>query len=180
VEEEIKKSRFIGVLLPCADEDEVTGQLKKLHTEHPNASHICYAYRIKTQHGINYRFYDAGEPSGSAGKPIFHHLDGKQLINLLVVVVRYFGGIKLGTGGLARAYGNVAKAVIESAEILPFIEQAQLNLRLDYQQLSTLEYALKKWDGQILSQEFAAQVQVVVQLPKQHAEILLKSFPNNY
>ena len=96
---------------------EVLQHLKQLHDEHPNASHIAYAYRIKTDHGLIYRFHDAGEPTGTAGKPIFQHIEGKELINLLIAVIRYFGGVKLGAGGLTRAYGNTAKQVIEAAEI---------------------------------------------------------------
>ena len=70
IEENIKKSRFIGVVAPCSNENEVILNLKQLHLEHPNASHIVYAYRIKTDQGLIYRFHDAGEPTGTAGKPI--------------------------------------------------------------------------------------------------------------
>lgn len=180
IEEEIKKSRFIGVIAPCNSEQEVVALLKAMHSEHPNATHIAFAYRIKTPQGFVYRFYDAGEPGGTAGKPIFQHLEGKNLINLLVAVIRYYGGIKLGAGGLTRAYGNTAKAVIEAAGIEPFIERVCLNLRVDYQQLSALEYLLKKLDGQIAEQEFAEQVKLTVNLPKQHESTLLQSFPSNY
>ena len=78
IEENIKKSRFIGVTVPCILEVEVLQNLKQLHDEHPNASHIAYAYRIKTDHGLIYRFHDAGEPTGTAGKPIFQHIEGKK------------------------------------------------------------------------------------------------------
>jgi putative IMPACT (imprinted ancient) family translation regulator len=87
IEEVIKKSRFIGVIVPCADENEVLLNLKQLYSEHPGASHIAYAYRIKTGQGLIYRFYDAGEPAGTAGKPIFQHIEGKQLVNLLIAVI---------------------------------------------------------------------------------------------
>ncbi|MEQ1531740.1 MAG: YigZ family protein, partial [Methylococcales bacterium] len=121
-EDNIKKSRFIGVIAPCINEREVLQQLRELHNEHANTNHIAFAYRIKTEQGISYRFHDAGEPTGTAGKPIFQHLEGKQLINVLVAVIRYFGGIKLGAGGLTRAYGNAAKRVLEAAELYPYIE----------------------------------------------------------
>ena len=175
IEESIKKSRFIGVIMPCADETQVLIALKKLHEHYPDATHIAYAYRLKTDNGIIYRFHDAGEPTGTAGKPIFQHLDGKDLINVLVAVIRYFGGIKLGAGGLTRAYSQTAKLAIEAAEILPYIEQATLTLTLNYKQLQSLEYWLKKLDGQIINQEFAGQVLITVRLPVAHVEALRQS-----
>jgi uncharacterized YigZ family protein len=120
LEDSIKKSRFIGVLMPCLNEPDVANDLRQLQHAHPNASHIVFAYRIKTGNGFISRFHDAGEPSGTAGKPIYQHLEGKELINVLLAVIRYFGGIKLGAGGLTRAYGNTAKRVIEIAELHPY------------------------------------------------------------
>lgn len=171
-EEIIKKSRFIGIISPCPSERDALLLLKKLHEQHPAANHIVYAYRIQTPDGLVCRFYDAGEPSGTAGKPIFQHLEGKQLINLIVVVIRYFGGVKLGAGGLTRAYGNVAKQAIESAEITDYIEMANLTLTLEYNQLQMLEYQLKKLDGEILQQDFAEQVRVRLRLPKNNLATL--------
>jgi uncharacterized YigZ family protein len=177
IEEIIKKSRFIGVIAPCANENEALLNLKQLYDEHPNASHIAYAYRIKTDHGIIYRFHDAGEPAGTAGKPIFQYMEGKELINLLIAVIRYFGGVKLGAGGLTRAYGNAAKQVIEAAEIGAYVELANIRLTLDYKQMQPLEYLLKKLDGQIVKQEFTGQVQLVIQLPAAQVSTLLQFFP---
>jgi uncharacterized YigZ family protein len=179
IEEIIKKSRFIGVIVPCANENEVLLNLKQLHDEHPNASHIAYAYRIKTDHGLIYRFHDAGEPTGTAGKPIFQHIEGKELVNLLIAVIRYFGGIKLGAGGLTRAYGNTAKQVIEAAEIGAYVELVNIPLTLDYKQMQPLEYLLKKLDGHILKQDFAEQVRLVIQLPAEQMDTLLQSFPDS-
>lgn len=180
IEELIKKSRFIGVIVPCADENAVLQQLRELHTLYADATHIAYAYQLKTDHGLVYRFHDAGEPTGTAGKPIFQHLEGKQLINVLVAVVRYFGGVKLGAGGLTRAYGQTARQVIEAAVIYPYIDMATVALTLDYKQIQPLEYALKQLHGQIITQEFAEQVKLVVQLPAQQQAALLQAFPDNY
>jgi uncharacterized YigZ family protein len=177
IEDTIKKSRFIGVIVPCENEQEVMLNLQNLHLEHPNASHIAYAYRLKTDHGLAYRFHDAGEPTGTAGKPIFQHLEGRELINLLVVVIRYFGGVKLGAGGLTRAYGNTAKRVIEAAEISAYVETVNVGLTLDYSQMPHLEFTLKKLDGHIVRQDFAEQVRLLVRLPAQHVNTLLQSFP---
>lgn len=176
VEELIKKSRFIGVITPCENEQDVLRELKTLQIAHPHANHIAFAYRLKTPNGIIYRFYDAGEPTGTAGKPILQHLEGKNIINVLVAVVRYFGGVKLGAGGLTRAYGNTAKQVIDSAILLPFIEMATLKLTLDYEQFQPFEYALKKADGKIIEQDFAGQIALTVKLPAEKVAELSNQF----
>jgi len=165
VEETIKKSRFIGVISPCQSENDAHNLLLQLQRQHPNASHIAFAYRIATEKGRVCRFYDAGEPSGTAGKPIFHQLEGKQLINVIVIVIRYFGGIKLGAGGLTRAYGNTAGKVINEAQLGEYIEYAELELELEYKQIQSLEYHLKKLNGQVINQEFAEKVQIKIRIP---------------
>ena len=175
-EEIIKKSRFIGMISPCASERDALVFLKTLHEQHPTASHIVYAYRIQTPDGLVCRFHDAGEPSGTAGKPIFQHLEGKQLINLVVAVIRYFGGVKLGAGGLTRAYGNVAREGIEKAEIVDYIEMTNLQLILEYNQLQMLEYQLKKLDGEILKQDFSDHVRNLIKIPKANLEALMLHF----
>jgi len=175
-EEIIKKSRFIGIISPCQSERDALLLLKDLHERHPSANHIVYAYRVSSPDGLVCRFYDAGEPCGTAGKPIFQHLEGKQLINLIVVVIRYFGGIKLGAGGLTRAYSNVAKQVIESAEIFDYIEMVNLVLDLEYNQLQMLDYQLKKLDGEIVRQDFAEQVRTEISIPKKNRDAFVAVF----
>jgi uncharacterized YigZ family protein len=171
-EEIIKKSRFIGVIVPCATEQQALTALKGLFAEHPHATHIAYAYRIKTAQGVIYRFHDAGEPAGTAGKPIYQHLEGKQLINVLVAVIRYYGGVKLGAGGLTRAYGGCAKTVIEVADLIDYIEYATVATTVDYSRLQALEYQLRKLDGDIVQQHFGAQVDMEVRLPAAHVDEL--------
>lgn len=167
-EEVIKKSRFIGAIFPCESEQAAMRELKKLHELHPHASHIVFAYRLKTENGMVYRFHDAGEPTGTAGKPIFQHLEGKDIVNALIIVVRYFGGVKLGAGGLTRAYGNTARQVIEAAHLQPYIEMAMLNFTLGYEQFQSFEYALKKAAGEIVEQNFTSQICVTVKLPAEN------------
>ncbi len=168
IEDMIKKSRFIGFIAPCENEVTAVNLLQQLHQQHTSASHIAFAYRFKTEKGILYRFHDAGEPSGTAGKPIFQHLEGKDLVNVLIAVIRYFGGIKLGTGGLTRAYGNTAKKVIEVAEVFPFVATTTLQVELDYKQLQQLEYQLQKFQGKILHKEFSDTIKLTINLPTDH------------
>ena len=174
-EEILKKSRFIGFIAPCENEQAVMAELKNQHLLHPHANHIAFAYRLKTDSGIIYRFNDAGEPSGTAGKPILQHLEGKNLINTVAIVIRYFGGVKLGAGGLTRAYSHAVKQAIELAILHPHIEMTTLNFTLDYEQFQLFEYALKKVEGKIVEQNFAGQIQLTVKLPSKDV-IALSSF----
>jgi len=178
IEALIKKSRFIGAIMPCADEREVLQSLKQLHEQHPNATHIAFAYRLKTAQGIVYRFHDAGEPTGTAGKPIYQHLEGNDIINVLAAVIRYYGGIKLGAGGLTLAYSNTAKQALDAATLYPYIEMATLNVTLDYAQMQPFEYQLKKLDGIIIRQAFAEQIRLTVQLPASGVADLNNAFPS--
>lgn len=176
-EYEIKKSRFIGVIMPCESEDEAMRQLGRLAQQHPNANHLAFAWRIRQPEGfLTERFHDAGEPSGTAGRPILAPLEGESLINVVVGVVRYFGGIKLGTGGLTRAYGTAAKEAIAAANIIPWVEMAQMTLEIDYSQLQLLEYQLKQHRGKIIDQQFTDKVTVTLSLPAEMADDIHQQF----
>ena len=168
IEDIIKKSRFIGSIIPCQTENEALQHLNQLHQEHPNATHIVFAYRIKSAKGIVIRFHDAGEPSGTAGKPVYQHIEGKDLINILCVVVRYFGGIKLGAGGLTRAYANTAKKAIEASIITEYIEYAEVKFVLDYKQMQNFEYQLEKLDGVIVKQDFSEKITLIIRIPEKN------------
>lgn len=171
-EDTIKKSRFIGIIMPCQTIQEAMLTLNDLHHKHLNANHIVFAYRIKTPKGIIIRMTDAGEPSGTAGKPVYQHLEGKDLINVICIVIRYFGGIKLGAGGLTRAYGNAAKNVIDASTIIEYIEYEEINFELEYKQLQGFEYQLKQLDGMIIHQKFAENICIQIQLPVGNRHVL--------
>lgn len=177
VESEIKKSRFIGFARHCDSEQSALKQLRQVAAEHPSANHLAFAWRIRTPQGvITERFFDAGEPSGTAGRPILAPLQGEDLINSVVAVVRYFGGIKLGTGGLTRAYGNAAKQAIDAAGKIPWVEMAQQQLQIDYSQLQLLEYQLKQVNGRIIDQQFSDIVTVLIELPAHHLNAIESQF----
>jgi uncharacterized YigZ family protein len=177
VEYEIKKSRFIGAIMPCQSEDEALRQLGLLARQHQGANHLAFAWRIRQPEGfITERFHDGGEPSGTAGRPILAPLEGESLINVVVGVIRYFGGIKLGTGGLTRAYGTAAKEAIAAAQFVPWVEMAQLTLDIDYPQLQLLEYQLKQIHGQIIDQQFTDKVTVTLSLPAHELPAIKQQF----
>lgn len=174
---EVKKSRFIGAIYPCATEQEALQHLRKLASQHPHANHLAFAWRVRQVDGfINERCHDAGEPSGTAGRPILAPLEGEDLINIVVGVIRYFGGVKLGTGGLTRAYGTAAKQAIAAASYIPWVEMTIIKFEIDYSQLQSLEYQLKKCHGQMIEQQFTDRVQVTIQLPASEAEQLHQQF----
>ena len=176
---EIKKSHFIGAIMPCDNEREALQHLRQLAAEHANANHLAFAWRIRQDDGfINERCHDAGEPSGTAGRPILAPLEGNNIINAVVGVIRYFGGVKLGTGGLARAYGTAAKLAIENADVQLWVEHVSFELTIEYSQLQLLEYHLKKCNGHIVDQQFTDQVRVLINLPAIHKQQIIQLFPD--
>lgn len=117
VEVKIKASRFIASAGKVSNEDEVTTFIESVSKEFHDATHNCYAWRIGSGKHVKYRYADNGEPSGTAGLPIFRVIEGRRFSNIIIVVTRYFGGIKLGTGGLIRAYSKVTMDVLNECEI---------------------------------------------------------------
>lgn len=181
VEYEIKKSRFVGVIMPCQTEDDALRKLGQLARQHPQANHLAFAWRIRQPEGfLTERFHDAGEPSGTAGRPILAPMEGQHLINAVIGVIRYFGGVKLGTGGLTRAYGAAAKQAIADADIVKWVEMAEMTLEIDYSQLQLLEYQLKQLRGEIIDQNFTDKVVVKLVLPAQHQQAIRQQFISDY
>lgn len=176
-EYEIKKSRFIGMISPAINENEAIRHLQNLAAQHPHANHLAFAWRIRQADGfINERCHDAGEPSGTAGRPILAPLEGGAIINTVIGVIRYFGGVKLGTGGLTRAYGTAAKLSIDATTLVPWVEMVILKLDIDYSQLQTLEYQLNRCHGQIIDQQFTDRVHVSINLPAQERAQIQQQF----
>jgi len=153
----------------CATEREIGAALRAFAAQHQSAHHLTYAFRIKTDSGIVQRFSDAGEPSGTAGMPVLKLIEGRDLINVCVAVIRYYGGINLGTGGLARAYGGTAKMALDAARVGDFVEMQTIALTIHYNQMDAVTRALAKCNGSILKKAFNEQVDLEVSLPKSEA-----------
>ncbi|QIG90625.1 YigZ family protein [Chryseobacterium sp. POL2] len=149
-----KGSKFIGFAYPVISEEEVKSCLNHLREIHPKATHHCYAYRLGLS-GENYRANDDGEPSGSAGLPIYNQLLAHQLTNILVVVIRYYGGTKLGVSGLVKTYKESAKLTLESANIITKELESELKLSFKFSQQNVIFSLLNKNGAQIL--DFDAQ-----------------------
>lgn len=175
-EQAINKSRFYAWAVPCENERDVAKMLRVMAQQHSTASHLAYAYRVKTPDGIVPRFSDAGEPSGTAGKPILQMLDGRNYVNVCIAVIRYYGGINLGTGGLVRAYGGTAKMALEAAKSAPYIEMQTLKLSVPYQRVDELTRIIGQLKGRIVNKNFDSMAHLQIYLPKQEVPLLLSKF----
>lgn len=144
VELTVKRSRFIGSVRIALDPDEASEKLKGFAEIFPKANHHCWAYRIGTENILEH-CSDAGEPAGTAGRPILGMLKRHSLQNTLLVVTRYFGGIKLGVRGLIEAYGEAAELAVTEAGTVEMELNLQLDLSCSYEYSKTLSSSLKKW-----------------------------------
>lgn len=159
---EEKKSKFIAHLCPYKDFEKVMSRLRE---EHPKARHFVYAYRFLNEYEqVVENCSDDGEPKGTSGKPSLNVLAGNELINSAVIIIRYFGGIKLGTGGLVRAYSDAVNLVIKNSELIKYEKLEKLILQCDYNLLSKVEYILNSLNISIVNKEFTTDVVLTLEL----------------
>ena len=135
----IKNSKFIGVIIPIESLDDVKDNINTIKEEYKNATHYCYAFTLINNKG----FSDDGEPNKTAGIPILKIIESNGLVNVLVVVIRYFGGIKLGPGGLIRAYSNTCKEVINKSTLVELIKGIEASITFSYSKEKEVNYLLK-------------------------------------
>jgi uncharacterized YigZ family protein len=145
-------SRFIAYAFPLSSVEEFKEKLQSLKKEHPKAVHHCFAYRIGTE-GNQFRVSDDGEPSGSAGRPILGQIDSKQLTNVLVVVVRYFGGTLLGVPGLINAYKTSTSLALQVTPIIQKQVEVVYDIQFDYTQVNDVMMVLKQFNCNIIRQD---------------------------
>ncbi|RDC63537.1 IMPACT family protein [Adhaeribacter pallidiroseus] len=166
-----KNSKFLAFAYPVYSEAEIKEILNNLKKAYFDARHFCYAYRLEAD-GRIYRANDDGEPSHTAGDPILGQLKSADLTFVLVVVVRYFGGIKLGVSGLIQAYRTAAQAVIAAATFIQKTEQCQLTLHFAYEQLSLVMNLIKNAPYVVVKQDFSQYCSLCLKLPKTQETIL--------
>jgi uncharacterized YigZ family protein len=147
----IKKSRFIGLSTSVNTEQEAMDFLRSITIEFPSASHYCYAYNIGCGSRRIFRSNDAGEPTNSAGKPILTAIEASGLRNVICVVVRYFGGIKLGVGGLIRAYGQTARDCLKNAKRLVYVESTDLNIQMPNEHIGAVVSLVTRLRGKVVN-----------------------------
>ena len=163
----VKHSRFLASAAPVADADAAAAFIASVSV--PEATHNCWAWRI----GDGYRSSDDGEPAGTAGRPILAAIDGQGLDGVAVVVTRWYGGIKLGAGGLVRAYGGTAAECLRTAERREVVEMAQVDVECPFADIAAVHAALPAFDAEKLSEDFAADgVRFRLRLPAGHIAAL--------
>ena len=162
--EEIKKSRFLALAAPAESTEQAQAFLREVSD--PAATHNCWAWRI----GQDYRFNDDGEPGGTAGRPILQAIEGQGIDRVMVVVTRWYGGIKLGAGGLVRAYGGTAAGCLRRAERVPIVAMARLAVHCDFAELALLKARLKELQAEVVHESFGADgVELQLRVPESHA-----------
>lgn len=160
-----KGSKFIGFAIPVENEDSIAAALEKIKALHPKASHHCYAYKLRSEKTLS-RANDDGEPSNSAGKPILGQLDRLDLLNVLIVVVRYFGGTKLGVGGLQTAYKGAAAMALEDNTIIEKEIAVFFTIQFPYDKQGIVNHLIKNVEGEILEKSFNTACAYHCKIPK--------------
>ncbi len=166
-----KGSKFFAFVFPFEDEKELKKILENLRKEHHNARHFCFAYRIHPKE-IKERANDDGEPAHTAGTPILGQLQSKQLVDVLLVVVRYFGGTKLGVPGLINAYKTASKLALENAVLVEKEIEEEVKIAFDYAEMNSVMRILKKQDPRILSQNMLARAEMTLKIREDKVELL--------
>lgn len=170
-----KGSKFIGYAFPLEDADQVETYISVLKKTHSKARHWCYAWQIGVEKPI-FRYNDDGEPNNSAGKPIYGQIQSFELTNVLVVVVRYFGGTKLGVGGLVTAYKTAAKLCLEQADIVTKTLMENIVLEFDYVHMNKVMRIIKEHQLQIMNQKMELNCVFMLSVRKNKAEEILKIY----
>ena len=181
-----KSSKFFGYAFPIESEDEVKPIIEILKKQHPHAVHYCYSYQIGTEI-IQYRANDDGEPSNTAGAPIYGQIQSFGLTNVLVVVVRIYGGIKLGVGGLISAYKTSAQITLDSCEIIEKTMDTAFEISFDYKNMNKVMRVIKEKKLEIVNQEMEINEEtnlpigkIEVKTRKKNAEMIFDTFNSLY
>lgn len=169
-----KGSKFIGFAFPVNNETELKRAFDKVRTEHPKATHHCYAFRMGLN-GENYRANDDGEPSGSAGLPIYNQLLAHEITNVLVISVRYYGGTKLGVSGLAKAYKESAKITLEEANITTKELEIEIEIQFQFNQQNIIFTLLSKFDAKILNFDSQQTAIISARIKTKHKDDIIEA-----
>jgi uncharacterized YigZ family protein len=170
-----KNSKFFGYAFPVSTTDEIKIHIDQLKKQHFGAVHFCYAYQIGTEK-IEFRANDDGEPSNSAGIPIYGQIQSFGLTNILIVVVRFFGGTKLGVGGLITAYKTTAQLVLENTSIIEKTIDVQFKITFDYKNINKVMRIIKEKQLEIHSQKMEDNCELLIVTRKKNAERIFDIF----
>ncbi|MDN3665445.1 IMPACT family protein [Algibacter miyuki] len=170
-----KNSKFFGYAFPVLDEETIKFHIETLKKEHHSARHWCYAYQIGTQ-TINYRANDDGEPNNSAGMPIYGQIQSFDVTNILIIVVRYFGGVKLGVGGLINAYKTAAQLALDSAKIIEKTINIDFLITFDYKNMNKVMRVIKERKLNITNQKLELDCQITISVRISEADSVFEAF----
>ena len=174
-----KGSKFLSFAVPVRDVDEIKETLERYRKEYFDSRHVCYAYMLGAERDT-FRANDDGEPSGTAGRPILGQINSAELTDILIVVVRYFGGILLGTGGLVTAYKEAAADAIHNAEIIEKTIEIPLTIHFSYELMSEVSRIIKEFDLPVSHQKFETECDITFSVPKEKFEIVKGRFEKIY
>lgn len=170
-----KNSKFFGYAFPVTTEEEIKNHLEKLRKQNQGAVHFCYAFQLGTEK-VTFRANDDGEPSNTAGMPIYGQIQSFGLTNILVVIVRYFGGVKLGVGGLIVAYKTAAQMTLEHAEIIEKTINIHFQINFEYKNMNKVMRIIKEKNLDIISQNLTENCQIRIATRKKNAENIFDIF----
>ena len=176
---EEKNSDFLTFLHPVTSREEAMLQVEQYRKKYPDANHVCWAYVIgNTRQPQTQAFSDDGEPSGTAGKPMLHVLTEREVGNSLAVVVRYFGGVKLGAGGLVRAYSAAVSTAVGRAQLIAVTPSIQLQVTVDFAKETKIRHIVNQYQGHILQVDYATHVTLEISLAAADAELFSQQVIN--
>lgn len=170
-----KNSKFYGYAFPVTNEDQIRTHLEHLKKKHYTARHWCYAWQLGTTQK-HYRANDDGEPNNSAGMPIYGQIQSFDLTNILVVVVRYFGGTKLGVGGLISAYRESAKMTLETSFLIEKTIDIQYKINFDYKNINKVMRVIKEKDLNVISQRMEESCELIISTRQKNADMVFSIF----
>lgn len=171
----VKKSRFISIALPCKTMEDVKPLVKKIWEEHPEATHVVHAAVIGKE-GKMFSMSDDREPKNTAGRPALEVLKGSGVTNIIICIVRYFGGTLLGTGGLVKAYGDSAKEVLKTIKTEPLIERCSFTMLISYEFYENIKRLLGDVEASNLAEEFSTGITIKGLLPEDNKSSFLERF----
>ena len=174
LETKVQGSRFIGITLPVRTREDAAAALKAIKKEFFDATHHCYAYRLGAE-GEQFRSSDDGEPGGTGGRPILAAIERRGMSDVMVVVVRYFGGTKLGIPGLGRAYGQAADAALDAAEPLERFAMDRRTVTFSHEQTHAVMHLVSEFGARIVDTSYDEEVHLTIEIRKSHTEKLLQS-----
>lgn len=174
-----RNSKFFGYAFPVKHEEEIKQHLEELRKKHHSARHWCYAWQLGKD-DFHFRANDDGEPSNSAGMPIYGQIQSFDVTNILIVVVRYFGGVKLGVGGLINAYRTAAQMALEASNIVTRTIDKRFEIAFDYPEMNKVMRVIKENNLNVIDQILELDCRIIISVRKKEAERIYEKFDTTY